>query len=339
MKDNYEPWRVDPKEFYTITSKEDKLKFLLRFAILAPSSHNSQPWRFIIEGDQIVILPEETRSLPKSDKSGRQLFISLGAALENLLTAANHYGYRSELTYSPAGIPGAAALIRLEEIRNAKPGDEKIIKAILSRHTNRNKYSDKKLPDRFLSWVRSKSSGDFKIYIASDRKIKNEIANVVSGALIEAMDDRDFRSELSLYIKSNVTRAKTGMPMFGFGMPTILSFAAPYLLKRFNLNRLSKKEDEALLKQHTPYFVIISSVGDDKESWIKSGRIFESIALMAEKENIRIAPMAAAIEIGDNYKKLKYTLGTNLRPQVFFRMGYGEDIVPHSPRLNLEDVL
>jgi nitroreductase len=341
MKDNYESWKLDYKEFYQLADSNDKLKFLLRFALLAPSSHNSQPWRFNIVDNQIVIYPEESRELRKSDKNNRQLYLSLGAALQNIVIAGKFYGYKTNIEYLPEEFNGSATVITLEESDSAVTGDEGLIKAITTRHSNRNKYSSKRLSDRFINSLKDLSSSDLKVYIVSDRKLKDKISEVVTDATIEAMDDSGFREELSGYIKSNITKSKVGMPMFGFGMPTPPSLLASQVLRRFNLNKLGRSADLALLKEYTPYFVLIlSSLGsDNEEGWIRAGQIFESIALMAERESIRTAPLAAAIQIGENYKKIQNILGTNLRPQMFFRMGYGEDVSHHSPRLHLEDVL
>jgi nitroreductase len=341
MKDNYEAWTVDYKEFYKLTDTNDKLKFLLRFALLAPSSHNSQPWRFNVVGNQIVIYPEESRELRKSDKNNRQLYLSLGAALQNVVIAGKFYGYKTDIKYLPVEFAGSAALISLDKSNATVGGDEGLIKAITTRHSNRNKYSNKRLSDRFINSLKDLNTADIKVYVISDKKLKDKIAEVVIDATIEAMDDDGFREELSGYIKSNITKSKIGMPMFGFGMPTPPSLLASQVLRRFNLNKLSRSADLALLKEHTPYFILLlsSPESDTPTGWIRVGQIFESIALMAEREGIRTAPMAAAIQIGENYKNIQNILGTSLRPQMFFRMGYGEDVSHHSPRLHLEDVL
>jgi hypothetical protein len=34
---------------------EAKLRFALQYAVLAPSSHNSQPWHFIVDGDSVML--------------------------------------------------------------------------------------------------------------------------------------------------------------------------------------------------------------------------------------------------------------------------------------------
>jgi|GEM_PF-2243509 len=41
-----------------------KLIELINYATLAPSGHNTQPWRFSIEANTIRIFPDLTRRLP-----------------------------------------------------------------------------------------------------------------------------------------------------------------------------------------------------------------------------------------------------------------------------------
>ena len=342
MKDNYKAWGVDYKDFYILKARNDKLEFLLRFAVLAPSSHNSQPWRFEVRDNLILVSPERARALPESDKNNRQLYISLGAAIENIITAADFYNLKYNLRYFPGEFPNAAAVILFEDFGADSfllPKDHGDMLAMTSRHTNRNKYTNEELPASFVKRLCAMSNDDLRVDILSAGKVKDRIAEIVSDALIEAMDDKNFRRELSGYVKSNITSSKIGMPMFGFGMPTPVSFFASLILHMFNVNRLSRKNDDALLNEHTPHFAIISSRSDDPESWMMAGRLFQSMALLAERKNVKTAPMAAAIQIGDHYRKIMDALHTDFRPQFFFRMGYCDDAMPHSPRLLAEDVI
>ena len=52
---------------------EERLRFALRFAVLAPSSHNAQPWLFRIEGDHVDVLIDRTRAQPVMDPHDREL--------------------------------------------------------------------------------------------------------------------------------------------------------------------------------------------------------------------------------------------------------------------------
>ena len=77
-------------------------KLLISFAILAPSGHNSQPWQFQVSNNEIIITPDYTKRLDVVDGNDRELFISLGCATENLMTAARHYGYDSKYVLAMA---------------------------------------------------------------------------------------------------------------------------------------------------------------------------------------------------------------------------------------------
>lgn len=74
----------------------DYLK-MIEAAIKAPSGHNSQPWLFQLKDSAINILPNMEEILPVVDKSNRELFISLGAAAENLCIEALALGYNSNV--------------------------------------------------------------------------------------------------------------------------------------------------------------------------------------------------------------------------------------------------
>ena len=59
-----------------------QMRELVRAATLAASGHNTQPWTFAITADGIDIHPDLARRLPAVDPSDRELWISLGCALE-----------------------------------------------------------------------------------------------------------------------------------------------------------------------------------------------------------------------------------------------------------------
>lgn len=330
MKPNYQAWEIDFEEFDRQPNQVEQLRFLLKFAVLAPSSHNSQPWKFQITGSKIYLLPDFDRALPHSDQNHRQLFISLGCALENLLVAADYYGFEASWIYQEAN---HAIEVSLNKVREHADNENHLIFVIPKRHTNRNKYLEKLPDESFLEKLKSYSTPNSKIFFIKDKEAKNKIAEIVSEALIAAMDDTLFRKELSEYLKPNITNSPIGMPASGFGIPTPVSFVAPTLIRYVNMNKLSKKQDAALLKEHTPVFGVISTSEDNIKSWIEAGKLYQKVTLSAEQEGLKTAPMAVVIQIGDFYKALQRTLGIIQRPQVFFRIGYSDMISTYSPRL------
>lgn len=69
---------------------------LVRYATLAPSSHNTQCWKFRLDDGAITILPDVARRCPAVDPDDHHLFVSLGCAAENLVVAAAALGLRAE---------------------------------------------------------------------------------------------------------------------------------------------------------------------------------------------------------------------------------------------------
>ena len=72
---------------------------LIRYATLAANGHNAQAWQFAIRENAIDIYPDYSRRLPVVDPDDRELWISLGCALENLLISARATGYAAEVVY------------------------------------------------------------------------------------------------------------------------------------------------------------------------------------------------------------------------------------------------
>src|SRR3989344_4168089 len=98
---NYLPWLVKETDFPHNKSITEKAKFLIRYALLAPSSHNTQPWKFSIKQNRINIFLDEQRRLLYSDRANREAFISLGCALENIIIATNHFNLYTQVNYLP----------------------------------------------------------------------------------------------------------------------------------------------------------------------------------------------------------------------------------------------
>ena len=339
MRENYLPWQVSVSDFPKDGDLRDQFIFLLSFAILAPSGHNSQPWAFKIENNSVLIFAESSRHLVKSDTNGRQLYISLGCAIENIVIAADYYGFSTAVTLLPdSKNQDLAARVTFSRASEKTSDKDHLIFSIPERFNNRSMYENRVQPKEVLNTISQLQTTNLSInFFISEQK--NIAADVAIEAGITAMDNKDFREELSGYVKNNFTSSKVGMPAFGMGIPTLVSLLVPTMIKRFNINRMKNKQDKALLKKFTPIIGVISTEGDVKPDWLNAGRIYERIALMAVSNGFCTAVWASPIQIADYYRKLQSILRTNFRPQVFFRMGYSGKNIPHSPRLSVEEVL
>jgi hypothetical protein len=339
MRDNYKAWGIDLGDFEQLEDDSKRLGFLLRFAVLAPSSHNSQPWQFLIKDGDIIIKPDFSRALKSSDANNRQLYISLGCALANLLVAAEYYNYQTSFNIEKASSENYQIIIKLKR-ENSEEKPDKLIKLITERVTNRNKHTKiEEIDSSFIREIAEKYGPNFKLELVEDKPRLLKIADLSIQAGIKAMEDAGFRQELSQYVKNNTTKAYTGMPCFGMGIPTPISYFAPVMIKLLNMNKLSEKSDRNLLENQTQALLIISSKVDDIPNWIITGKIYQEISLGALSRDLFTSPMAGIIQIGNYYQNLQEILQTDFRPQFFCRLGHTEKKVHHSPRLPVEKVL
>jgi nitroreductase len=108
------PWDVNARDFPCEGSDADRLRFILRYAVLAPSTRNTQPWRFAIDQHDIAVHLDLSRWQRVADPDRREMHISVGCAIENLVVAACHFGYRAAVDHIPPGDdPTLVARVRL----------------------------------------------------------------------------------------------------------------------------------------------------------------------------------------------------------------------------------
>jgi len=128
----YEPWKN-----WRTNEGEGPIE-LVRAAVLAANAHNSQPWLFRVEESRIDLFADRERNIGTVDPYLREMYMSLGCALENLLLAAEANGYGHELALLPdSSNPAHAARI---DLTPAAASTTELYEAIPDRHTNRGPY-------------------------------------------------------------------------------------------------------------------------------------------------------------------------------------------------------
>lgn len=330
-KTTVEAWDVKESDFPANGSIEEKLQFLLGYAILAPSSHNSQPWKFNVSGDEIRLYADKTRWLNVADADQRELHISLGCALENLLVAAEHFGYSYDVTYLP-GEEDLIAVVKLAQVQ--APGgqpmrDPRLFDAILTRHTNRKPYEDRAIPESALQMLQNQSADeDIQLYLTSDKNAINRFGDLVLRADKIQYGNPDYRSELGFWLGQGV-----------MGPTGIQAKIAQLYIVLFDAGMEQTRVDAELVNS-TPILGFISSSENDRISQVKAGQLFERVWLAAEAEGVRVHPMSQALEVPETKAELTEMVPEKgLYPQQTFRLGYAEAEEGHTPRRPVDDVI
>jgi hypothetical protein len=338
MKVNYEAWDVSVEDFPQNGSLFEQMFFVLRFASLAPSGHNSQPWEYFVGNDYIDLLVNKERSLAQSDPTQRILSLSFGACLQNILVAAEYFGMQAHWEYF---LDNTEQVVRifLNKSNNIKNVDENhLIHQIIKRVSSRGAYKRTPISDEFVLKINEIKNEKAKTVLVSEL-YKKEVVDLILGAQVDSMEDDKFRAELSEYIKSDFTKEFVGMPGFTIGVPPPVSVIASWLIKNFNLSKASKAQDKKLFYKQTPAILLISTEKDDKISWLEAGRVLEETWLLAESFGMKCSVFASVTQLPVYREKLMQVTPDFTVPQILLRVGYPEKEVKHSPRFTVNSLL
>lgn len=315
------------------------LKEILNYTIMAPSGHNTQPWKFKVEGNNIKMYPDFSRRLPAVDSTNRELFISLGCALENLTLAANEFGYDTNIAFEFSTEGPEYININLTK---GQPKHSALFKAIPIRQCTRNKYDGVKVIDSKLQKIKEtcvQDGADVIIY-ANSPDVEKMLLLIKEGNTIQ-FKNKQFLGELKSWIrfsKSEAEEKKDGLRSASLDNPSVPRWLGSLFMDLFlTVNSQNDKDEENV--RSSAGLLLITTKNDDKESWINAGRVYQRFALLAASMNIKNAFMNQPVEVNELKIKLKKDFSLDGRsPQLLVRFGYSTTM-PVSKRRNLEDVL
>lgn len=332
-------WKVNYNDFPYRGSSFDKLKFLLSYAILAPSGHNTQPWLFSINNETVEVYTNLKKRLFVMDPVSRELYLSIGACIANLLAASRSFGIEYEISYFPRGISDElVARIEFKDVEKAEPKDEDTLRALVNRRNNREHYLpaiiDKKIQSE---WYKCVPDSSFRLDLVSDNSTKLKLAEATAEGLKMAFKNRSFRKELADWLRNNYVYCEDGIPINTTDMP-VPSLIAASLVRLLDIGPVKAKNDKKKMIE-SPLIAVVSTREDGPLQWVRSGEVFENVQISASKNGIASAVLVAAVEEGELYKKIQQALNTNFRPQIVFRLGYAEKQSIHAPRVPVEKLL
>lgn len=319
------------QDFPSQDDSEARLRFLARYAALAPSSHNTQPWRFQFGADWMAIRIDETGWLRVADEDQRELHISIGCALENLLIAAEHFGCAHRTVFYPksAEIRGAAAVVELggsASDRNQVAPRKELFAALCERHTNRKTYQDHRPDPNDLEALKALVlEGSVELILTDDADLRRTLETLVERADRLQFADPAWRRELAYWFGQGA-----------LGTPWLTSTLGRLILPWFDFGKSLCKEDLKRVRS-APLLGVFTTAGNDRIAQIEVGQALERLWLKATLLGLSLQPMNQVLQLPQTKHRLFEALGADRTPQILFRLGYAaapETML--SPRRELE---
>jgi hypothetical protein len=336
------PYQVDENDFPWNGPADEQTVFLLRYAILAPSTHNTQPWKFRLVPGGVEVYADYSRRLPVVDPGNRELLMSVGAALFTLRVAAERFGMECRVTYSPGGDSerplAVASLARRTPHEEAEEGIASLFGQILRRHTNRHPFLYSRVPETILRRIRSLgASAQPSLTVSTDGNINSQVGELVAAADRMQLADPSFRGDLAEWIRPNWTQRPDGVTGAALGMNSVAAALGPWTTRVIDRGPVRAAHDRNLCAE-APGLVVLEAE-DSVPQWLASGELLQHLLLVLTREGLHHSYFNMPVQVPDLRVRLRALCGLRAWPQILLRIGFSLTEPARTPRRSVHEVL
>jgi nitroreductase len=304
-------------------------------AIAAPSVLNCQPWRFRAHDGLIDLLAAPDFAPAALDPNGREVFMSLGAALLNLRFGVEAQGCNASIQLMPSPLSRSlVARVRLGRATQLSAADRELCEAIPRRRSSRLPFSDEPVPYEDVAHLQDAAS------------VEGANLDPATGwhraAVVEALHDADQAQRTDPAVVSDVRgltttrdRSDVGIPAESLG-PRPLDPSAPVrdlALGQHIAGRPAAEFETAGL------LAVLLTTGDEPNDWLRAGMALERVLLTATVRGLAVGILSHATEEIDLRQVVRDPNSRWRHPQIVLRFGYGTGEMPPTPRRPLDEVL
>ncbi|GIH81571.1 Acg family FMN-binding oxidoreductase [Planobispora longispora] len=303
-------------------------------AAWAPSVHNTQPWSFVVSGEEISVRFDSDRRLAVEDPAGREMLISCGAALFNVRLALGEMGYEPVVRILPD--PDRRALLATVRLGSAvaagAAGEHiRLLHAqIERRRTHRGDFTGEELPERFVEAVCGQAAAEgVRLTPVRSAAGVRVLAALTRAAQEVQAQDQGFSLEVLRWSRSPDSRRRDGVPADAYpheaGPGGDASFAQrDYVHGRpWGYEPPERPEPpEPPAETGSPGVVaLLTTAGDEREHWLAAGQGLQRALLFASAYGVRATFHTQALELDQLREFIRGRLCSGEYPQMLMRLG------------------
>jgi nitroreductase len=314
------------------------LSACLRAAAAAPSIHNTQPWLFRVHGRRaagstIEVRVDRSRQLNVLDPDGREMFVSVGAALFNLRVALAAAGHSTTVYRTPESDLDIAALVTVGAAEEPSGAALALHAAIARRHTNRRPFADRRIPYGTMEELRGAATAERASLVDVGPDLRHAVLSLTRTAEKRMRSDPAYLRELATWTSPSSIGRADGLPRHVVG-PRDKDRALP--LRDLGIG-LGLPAATAEFEPH-PTLVLLYTPDDTTTDWVRAGEALQRIWLTATVRDLAVTPMSQVTEISA-LRDLLADSGTRYVAQMVLRIGYPLSPALPSPRRPVSDLL
>lgn len=299
-------------------------------AVLAPSSHNTQPWVFRIDGGRLELYADRTRALPVNDPRDRELTISCGAAWLNVRVAAAHGANSLRATVLPDGESGDL-LMAANLGDDAPEADLPSFDAVAQRRTYRKDFAARPVAGETLEALRAAAAAEGAELTVLGGAARDSVVSVIAeGDRLQFADAR-WRRELAAWMHPR--RRGDGLVVSGLAAP-----ATRFVVGHLDLGGSIAGKDVALAER-SPVLAALSTPADTPADWLAAGQALQRLLLVACDAGLQASYLNQPLQVEELRPRLAELVGRESTPQLLLRLGYPAEELPAAPRRPVDAVL
>jgi len=310
------------------------LRDCLAAAAAAPSIHNTQPWLFRPHGDAIDVLVDRTRQLAVLDPEGREMFVSVGAAVFNLRVAVRAHGHETSVQLTPdPDEPDLVATVSKEKPAAAPGGVTAMLDAIPRRHTNRRPFADKPVPFAIMQELTGAAAAEGAALLDVDPPLRDGVLGLTRTAETRLRAHPWYQAELAAWTTPGGVGRRDGVPREAFG-PRDTGGAIP--LRDFGLGQGSPSATVDFERE--PMLILLFTDEDTPADWLRAGAALQRVLLIATVRGLAATPLSQLLEV-PRLRALLADTATGQVLQTVLRIGYPTAPARATPRRPVDDVI
>ncbi|MBO6576208.1 MAG: hypothetical protein JJ896_08815 [Rhodothermales bacterium] len=310
----HDPWKTREEDFWTLHDPEARGRFLLNYAVMAPSTLNTQPWLFTVNGDTIQIFADRRRGLSVADPDDRQLVISCGAALYHLKLAMRRFGRQPAVqTFPDLSRPDLLAVVRAGLPEDPAQAIVREFEAMKHRHAQGSALAAH-IPAQgtLLNTLSRLDNPHVQPILIDDGMQRQRLAEVVYDARRAREKDRRYQRERAAWQHPDRKHSRDGLPV---GRQHYLRETGPepQFVREF--------------ADGGPAVFVLASRSDSHASWLETGQVLAQLLLAAAGEGLAATFHNEPLELGRYRKRVNALIKDGLKAQVVLRVGLPESRV------------
>ncbi|RDH78170.1 NAD(P)H nitroreductase [Mycolicibacterium moriokaense] len=300
---------------------------IVELACHAPSLHNSQPWRWLLDGAVLALYADHQRVAHHTDVTGGEVIMSCGAALDHLQVAAAAAGWQPIVDrYPDSRNHDLLASISFHPAQSANEHERILGEAISRRRTDRLAFAAPEPWAELEQTLRGVVEHTAVVLDVIDDSGRPALADASRRTEQHRRDDASYRYELLWW--THHSESDDGLPAAVLASPA--EAARVDVARDFPAYGSGDRRPE--IDRDRANVLVLSTFDDSPENTLRCGEALSRLLLECTAAGFATCTLTHLLEVHAGREAVRRITGRRAEPQVLIRVGRAAPGLPEPVR-------